>query len=61
MLLIYISLASSYMFLKFLTIFTLYFICFISLWNTVTRKHHSIKFTYIIGGLIIPGSTVQAV
>lgn len=52
-LLIYISLASSYMILMFLTIFALYFNCFMSLWNTVAGKHCSIKFTYIIGGLII--------
>lgn len=56
-----ISLPSSYMILMCLTIFALYFNCFLSLWNTVTGKHCSIKFTCIIGGLIIQGSTAQAV
>lgn len=51
-LLIYISLAS---------IFALSFNGFSSLWNTVTGKNCSIKYTYIIGGLIMQGSTVRAV
>lgn len=50
-LLIYISLAS---------IFALSINGFSSLWNIVTGKNCSIKYTYVIGGLIMQGSTVWA-
>lgn len=51
-LLIYISLVS---------ISALSFNGFLSLWNTVTGKNCSIKYTHLIGGLIMQESTVRVV